>query len=58
MWRPNATRRTRTDRRAEYRHTSVSSFDHEFSAATPIDKISTSIDPSSHRLAFSVGYRY
>lgn len=44
--------------RGEYRYTSVGSFNHEFFAATPIDSVSTTIDPSSHRLVFSVGYRY
>jgi plasminogen activator len=44
--------------RGEYRYTSIGSFDHEFFAATPIDSVSATIDPSGHRLAFSVGYRY
>ena len=44
--------------RGEYRYTSVGSFDHTFFAATPIDDVSATIDPSSHRITFSVGYRY
>jgi opacity protein-like surface antigen len=44
--------------RGEYRYTSVDSFDHTFFAATPIDDVSASIDPSIHRLTFSGGYRY
>lgn len=44
--------------RGEYRYTSVDSFDHTFFATTPIDAIGARIDPSSHRLTFSLGYRY
>ncbi len=44
--------------RGEYRYTSTGSFDHTFFAATPVDDVSATIDTSSHRLTFSLGYRY
>ena len=44
--------------RGEYRYTSTGRFDHTFFAASPIDAIAAKIDASSHRLTFSLGYRY
>jgi outer membrane immunogenic protein len=44
--------------RGEYRYTRFGGVDHVFFAGKPVDAVTVTLEPTSHRLGFGLGYRF